>query len=173
MTIVQVFRDANGRSWSNALQRLFIIAIVSLLPFLLGWVFLSCFRLPADFFSFIKHGEAGIATIGVVLSASFVISKELSRPFAHRRACFLTAIILTALASLIYSAAAVSMRVVQLSIGNAGFVAWSIGTWVGAVLFGFLIELIDSVREQGVDPQQKKEEQFKELEQAFEESKNG
>lgn len=173
MNIVEVFKDANAQSWSKAILRLFLIAMGSLLPFLLGWVFLSCFQIPIDFFSFIKHGEAGIATIGVVLSASVLISKELSHPFAHRRGFFLVAIVLTVLASLVYCAASVSLRIPQLNVGNAGFVSLSVGIWIVAVLFGALIELIDSVREQVVDPHTQKEEQFQDLKHAFEESKNG
>ena len=165
--IIEVCRRSDLATWKRASQYFLVTGMVSLSPFLLASLAFAIGNLPLDVLDFIKHGEAGISSIGILLWTGVLIVRDLKSPFAHRTTLQLLTLGLLSVAVVIYVVVRVlaagghpvNIPVLKLS---------SVILWLLSFLVGSLVVLVDAVRVK-LDPKAPRAEQFDKLEHDFKE----
>jgi len=146
MTLLDVFCAANRQCYARATQYVILTGFASISPLLLTALIFAVIDEKLLVMEFISHGEASISAIGILLWAGILVARELKPPFAHRSTFQFVSFFLFAVSTVLYTALQIAtvkhytIVPTVLSIVSFLLIACSL-------IFGWLVILIDSVRE--------------------------
>lgn len=165
-----VLKDASLQDWRDSAVWLLYAGFGSLVPIVISVVILFVARKPVRVVDFARHAEFAIYSAALLASSTYLILKDVKRPFPSRQVFGLIIITCILLCTAFFASVTIFSKVdffQNIRPFNESMVRnWTIGLFIFSLLIGFIVHVLDLVVS-APDVGQIHAEQERQLESAF------